>query len=66
MPSGGTGLSKVGAFVVLQGAVGFEAFELGITETSGETGVGLYDGALKSSSEYRRCHSCLVQFCSVP
>lgn len=35
MPSGGTGLSKVGAFVVLQGAVGFEAFELGITETSG-------------------------------
>lgn len=50
MPSGGTGLSKVGAFVVLQGAVGFEAFELGITETSGETGVGLYDCALKSSS----------------
>lgn len=50
MPSGGTGLSKVGAFVVLQGAVGFEAFELGITETSGETGVVLYDGALKSSS----------------
>ena len=50
MPSGGTGLSKVEAFVVLQGAVGFEAFELGITETSGETGVGLYDCALKSSS----------------
>lgn len=50
MPSGGTGLSKVGAFVVLQGTVGFEAFELGITETSGETGVGLYDCALKSSS----------------
>ena len=50
MPSGWTGLSKRGAFVVLQGTVGFEAFELGITETSGETGGGLSDGALKSSS----------------
>lgn len=50
MPSGSTGLSKQGAFVVLQGTVGFEAFELGITETSGETGGGLSDGALKSSS----------------
>ena len=29
---------------------GFEAFDLGITETSGETGGGLSDSALKSSS----------------
>ena len=47
--SGWTGLSKLGAFVVLQGT-GFEAFGHGITETSGETGGGLYDDALKSSS----------------